>query len=61
VLFAMKEILIMVAQFLILSIFVILMVFYGLVFWHWRNDGKQRDVRRGHSSKPVTNARTFGS
>jgi len=51
----------MVVQFLILSIFVIFMLFYGLVFWHWRNDGKQRDVRRGHSSKPVTNARTFGS
>lgn len=59
--FTMKEILIMVVQFLILSIFVIFMLFYGLVFWHWRNDGKQRDVRRGHSSKPVTNARTFGS
>jgi cbb3-type cytochrome oxidase subunit 3 len=57
----MNEILIVVAQFLILSIFVMLMVFYGLVFWHWRNDGKQRDVRRKNPSSPVANARTFGS
>ena len=58
--FTMKEILIMVAQFLILSIFVLLMVFYGLVFWHWRNDGKQRDVRRENSPNPVANAKAFG-
>jgi cbb3-type cytochrome oxidase subunit 3 len=51
----------MVAQFLILSIFVMLMVFYGLVFWHWRNDGKQRDVRRENSPNPVANARTLRS
>ena len=57
----MKEVLIMVVQFLILSIFVALMVFYGLVFWHWRNDGKQRDVRRVNSPNPITNVRTFGS
>jgi hypothetical protein len=36
----MKEILTLVMQFLILSIFIGLLVFYGLVFWHWRNDGK---------------------
>ena len=59
--FAMNEILIMVAQFLILSIFLALMMFYGLVFWHWRNDGKQRDVRRKNLSNPVANGRTFGS
>jgi hypothetical protein len=61
VVFTMKEILIMVTQFLILSIFVALVVFYGFVFWHWRNDGKQHDVRRKNSSNPVANARTFGS
>jgi len=59
--FAMNEILIMVAQFLILSIFLALMMFYGLVFWHWHNDGKQRDVRRKYLSNPVVNARTSGS
>jgi hypothetical protein len=57
----MKEILNIAAQFLILSILVALMVFYGLAFWHWRNDGKHRDVRRETPSKPVANARTFGS
>jgi len=51
----------MVAQFLILSIFIMLMMFYGLVFWHWRNDGKQRDVRHKNLSNPVANARTVGS
>jgi hypothetical protein len=51
----------MVAQFLILSIFVAFVVFYGFVFWHWRNDGKQHDGRRKNSSNPVANARTFGS
>ena len=57
----MKEVLIMVVQFLILSIFVAVMVFYGFVFWHWRNDGKQRDVRRVNSPNQVANARTLGS
>jgi len=57
----MKELVIMVAQFLILSIFVALVVFYGFVFWHWRNDGKEHDVRRTHSSRAIANARTFGS
>jgi hypothetical protein len=51
----------MVAQFLILSIFVALVVFYGFVFWHWRNDGKQHHGRRKNSSNPVANASTFGS
>jgi hypothetical protein len=50
----------MVAQFLILAIFAALMVFYGLVFWHWQNDGKQRHVRRGNPSSPVANASSFG-
>jgi hypothetical protein len=57
----MEEILSMVAQFLIPAIFAALMVFYGLVFWHWRNDGKKRDVRRENPSRPVANVRTFGS
>jgi hypothetical protein len=56
----MKEVLNMVARFLILSIFVALMVFYGLVFWHWRNDGNQRDARRENSPNPIANARAFG-
>lgn len=56
-----KEILVMLAQFLILSIFVAFVVFYGFVFWHWRNDGKQHDGRRKNPSNPVANARTFGS
>ena len=42
----MKEILIVAAQVLILAIFVALMVFFGLVFWYWRNDAKGRDFRR---------------
>ena len=45
-----REILIIAAQFLILASFVALVVFYGLVFWHWRNDAKQRDYR--HHSWP---------
>jgi len=57
----MKETLNVVAQFLIIAIFAALMVFYGLAFWHWRNDGKKRDVRRHTTSSPVANARTFGS
>jgi hypothetical protein len=57
--FSMKEVMIMVVQFLILSIFVAVMVFYGFVFWHWRNDGKRGDVRRENSPNPV--AKAFGS
>lgn len=60
VVLTMKEVLIMVAQFVILSIFVMLMAFYGFVFWRWRNDGKQRHVRRETPSSPVANARSFG-
>jgi hypothetical protein len=45
----MKEILIVAAQVLILAIFVALMVFFGLVFWYWRNDAKGRDLRREKS------------
>jgi hypothetical protein len=37
----MMEILIVTAQVLILAVFVALMVFYGLAFWHWRNDAKR--------------------
>ena len=59
--FTMKEMLIIVAQFLILSIFVALVVFYGFVFWHWRSDGKRHDVGRKNSSRPVANATPFGS
>jgi hypothetical protein len=59
--FTMKEIVIMVAQVLILSVFVALVVFYGFAFWHWRKDGKPDDVRRKNSSRPVANARTLGS
>jgi hypothetical protein len=56
----MKEIPSVVAQFLILAIFAALMVFYGVAFWQWRNDGRQRHVRRENSSSPVANARSFG-
>jgi hypothetical protein len=59
--YGMKEILTIVVQFLILSIFVALMAFYGLAFWHWRNDGKHRDAKRESSSNPVASARTSGS
>jgi hypothetical protein len=51
----------MVAQFLIAAIFAALMVFYGLAFWHWRNDGKQHNAKRENSSRPVANAKAFGS
>jgi len=50
----------MVAQFLILAIFAALMVFYGVAFWHWRNDGKQRRGRGENPSSPVAHARSFG-
>lgn len=56
----MKEILNIVAEFLIRAIFAASLVFFGLVFWHWRNDGKQRDVRRENSLNPVANGRAFG-
>ena len=59
--FGMKEILNMVGQFLIIAILAALMVFYGLAFWHWRHDGKQRDAKRETSSRPVANAKTFES
>jgi hypothetical protein len=58
--FSIKEILNMIVQFLITAIFAALMVFYGLAFWHWRNDGKQRDAKRENSSRPVAHARTLG-
>jgi hypothetical protein len=45
-----KEIFIIGAQFLILACFVALVVFYGLVFWHWRNDARRHDS--GHHSWP---------
>jgi hypothetical protein len=51
----------MVAQILIPAIFAATMVFYGFAFWHWRNDGKQRNVRRENPSSPVADARSFGS
>ena len=51
----------MVGQFLIIAILAALMVFYGLAFWHWRHDGKQRDAKRETSSRPVANAKTFES
>jgi hypothetical protein len=56
-----KELLMIVAHFLILSIFVSSVAFYGFVFWHWRNDVKQHDSRRKDSSRSVVNASGFGS
>jgi hypothetical protein len=50
-----------VAHFLILSIFVSSVAFYGFVFWHWRNDVKQHDSRHKNSSRLVTDVRGFGS
>ena len=50
-----------VAHFLILSIFVSSVAFYGFVFWHWRNDVKQHDARHKIPSRLVTDARGFGS
>lgn len=58
--FSVKEILSMGAQFLILAIFAALLVFYGVAFWHWRNDGKQRPGRREHPSSPAAHARSLG-
>ena len=37
-----REILFIGTRLLMLSILVALMVFYGLVFWHWQNDAKRR-------------------
>ena len=50
-----------VAHFLILSIFVSSVAFYGFVFWHWRNDVKQHDSRRKNSSRATADASGFGS
>lgn len=50
-----------VAHFLAPPLFVASVAFYGSVFWHWRNDVKQHDVRRKNSSCPVVDARGFGS
>ncbi|MFY9531466.1 MAG: hypothetical protein WBC04_02165 [Candidatus Acidiferrales bacterium] len=51
--FIMREILSIGAQALILLSFVALLVFYGLVFWHWRNDTKRRDLGGENWPNPV--------
>lgn len=56
-----KEFVMIVAQFLIPSIFVASVAFYGFVFWHWRNDVKQHDSRHKNSSRSVADASGFGS
>jgi hypothetical protein len=53
----MKEILIIGAQFLILASFIALVIFYGLVFWHWRNDAKGRGVRHRGWPSSITGPR----
>jgi energy-converting hydrogenase Eha subunit F len=43
--FIMNEIRIILTLALIFAIFIALVVFYGLVFWHWWNDAKSRYMR----------------
>ena len=57
----MKEVFVIGTRILILASFGALIVFYGFVFWHWRNDVKQHDARHKNSSRLVTDARGFGS
>ena len=45
----MNEIWIVVILVLIFAIFIALVVFYGLVFWHWWNDAKSRYLRPSKS------------
>jgi hypothetical protein len=40
-----KEVFIIAVQIVILASFVALVGFYGVVFWHWRNDAKKYEVR----------------
>jgi hypothetical protein len=53
----MREILIIGAQFLILAGFVALVIFYGLVFWHWRNDAKRLGLRHRGWPSSITGPR----
>jgi hypothetical protein len=41
--FIMKEIWIVAEKLLILAAVIASIAFYGLVFWHWRNEGKGRE------------------
>jgi len=41
----MKEIWIVAGKLLILAAFIASMAFYGVVFWHWRNEAKGREER----------------
>jgi hypothetical protein len=40
-----REVFVIAVQIVILASFVALVGFYGIVFWHWRNDAKKPDVR----------------
>jgi hypothetical protein len=55
--FIMREVLSVGGQALILLSFVALLAFYGLVFWHWRNDTKRRDLGREDWPNPVAGSR----
>jgi cbb3-type cytochrome oxidase subunit 3 len=46
------EILIVTAQVLILAVFAALIMFYGLVFWYWRNDAKKIRAPQSKSAMP---------
>jgi hypothetical protein len=50
-----------VVQYLVPPLFAASLAFYGIVFWHWRNDGKQRDARRKNSARAAADASGFGS
>ena len=43
--FIMREIWIVAGKLLILAALIASMAFYGLVFWHWRNEVKGREGR----------------
>jgi len=42
----MREILVVAAQLMVVAVLVAAEVFFGVVFWHWRNEEKRRDLRR---------------
>jgi hypothetical protein len=53
----MKEVFVIGTRILILASFGALIVFYGFVFWHWRNEAKRRGLSRGNWPDSITSSR----
>jgi hypothetical protein len=51
------EIFIIGVQLLVLATFVALTVFYGIVFWHWRDDEKKHDLRHDCWPSSITTSK----